>query len=780
VLGGLLLFPQAMRSRQDGLKFVLDVATVVVAGTMAVWHFAIAPAVVHQEPSVTAFGLALAYPVGDLLLLLGLATVLLRYPRGRRRVPLFLLAAAVSAMMIGDLVWAQLSLAGAFEAGSVQDLLYLLQYVFFATAIAEERHRLRGRETPDDDAAPGSFSALPYVAVFGGYALFVSVAWEQFRADTLPIALGAVTLTLLVVLRQIVALKETARLDRERTLLAGEKRFKSLVQHASDVVSIIDAQGNVRFATPSAARMFGYAASTLIGRAALDLVHPADAAEVTQQLQDLAAHPGKVITGRWRIQHRDGRWIQTDNTATNLLADENIRGLVLATRDVTERVSLETKLTHQAYHDPLTGLANRVLFQHRLEQALTRRDGDRGVLAVLFIDLDKFKDVNDRYGHGFGDAVLRAAAHRIRSVLRSSDTAARLGGDEFAVLLDDPTGQIHPPAMAERIAREFNASVRIEGRDVLIPVSVGVALASPGQPADEILRNADLAMYLAKSRGRGQAAAFEPALHQALIDRLELQADLRNAVANNELTLAYQPLHALDGHVLVGAEALMRWSHPTRGAIPPDIFIPIAEESGLIVSMGRWALHRACADASRWLSGDPASPPVRLSVNLSARQLRDPALFDDVIAALRLGRLEASRLVLELTESILLDHTQEALAMIHRLKTLGVRIAIDDFGTGYSSLSYLRRLPIDELKIDRSFVERMEMDAGTAAVTRAIIAMAAELGLETVAEGIQSLEAANQLQRFGCEIGQGFFFSAAMPPEEFGLYAHRSRMVTAA
>jgi diguanylate cyclase (GGDEF)-like protein/PAS domain S-box-containing protein len=683
-------------------------------------------------------------------------------------------------MMVADVVWAHLSLNGSFQAGNVQDLPYLVQYVLFAMAVAEERRRLAQGDADTFDHSSGSVSALPYVAVVGGYALFIGAALNELTRELLPVAAGAVVLTALIIAKQIMALRENARLDLERTMLAGEKRFKSLIQHASDVVSIIDGHWQVRFASPSAAQILGYPAASLVGRSVLDLMHPDDLADATQRLKDLIRRPGEIITARWRLRHHEGHWVQTDTTATNLIGDENIRGLVLASRDITERVSMETRLTHQAFHDPLTGLANRTLFQHRIGEALARRRADGGIVAVLFIDLDKFKDANDGYGHAFGDAILRAAGERIVSGLRRFDTAARLGGDEFAVLIDDPSGVTDPVGISERLAHTFHAPVRIEGRDIVVTASIGVAVATNDHGADELQRDADLAMYLAKGRGRGQAATFEPSLHAALVSRLELQADLEEAATRGELRLVYQPLHALDSHQLVGAEAFIRWHHPARGVIPPDVFIPIAEETGLILPMGRWVLEQACADARRWMRDEPGHPPVRLSINVSGRQVAESSLADDVERALRSSGLEGSRLVLELPESILLDHTPTTLAVIGEIRRLGIHIAIDDFGTGYSSLSYLQRLPIDELKIDRSFVERLATDRGTAALTRAIVAIASTLSLRTVAEGIQTAEDAEHLRQLGCQWGQGFFFSRPMPIDEFELYTRRCRIISAA
>ena len=779
MLAAFLLFPEGLRSRRDALKFGLDVATVVIAGTMAVWYFVIAPLVHAHHPSVAAFWLALSYPVGDLLLLMGLATILLRYPRGPRRMPIMLLALSVAAMLFADVVWADQSLSGEYEAGHVQDLFYLVQYVAFAVAVAEERRRLRHGPVADLRPAPGAFTPLPYVAVFGGYALLVGVTWGKLNPDALPLVVGAVLLTMLVVARQIVALKENMRLDHERSLLAGEKRFKSLVQHASDVVSIIDTDWKIRFASPSVVATLGYVPASLLGRSAVDLVHPDDVPDLKARLKYVLGEPNRTVIGHWRIRHGNGHWVQMDNTATNLLGDENIRGLVLTSRDITERVTLEAQLTHQAYHDSLTGLANRALFQKRLNEALDRfRLGGR-VLAVLLIDLDEFKGVNDTYGHAFGDEVLRLSAGRILSSVRGEDTAARLGGDEFCILLEGVKDEVDPFGIANRLAQAFLPPFGVEGHEIVATASVGVALAAGEQTAEELQRNADLAMYLSKSRGRGRAEMFQPSLHAALVDKLELQADLRQALASDQLTVFYQPIHDLETGTVAGCEALIRWMHPTRGLIQPGIFVPIAEETGQIGEIGLWTLTRACREfrqATSWIDGSA----LRLSVNLSGRQLQLPTLVDDVQQALVDSALAPGQLVLELTESMLLDQMDIAVRVMDRLRVLGIGLAIDDFGTGYSSLSYLQRLPIDVLKIDRTFVEQLGSDPGAAAVTRAILAMASTMSLRTVAEGVETAEQIAHLRQLGCHFGQGFFYGRPMTASDFEAHLRRRAITVAA
>jgi diguanylate cyclase (GGDEF)-like protein/PAS domain S-box-containing protein len=781
LLGSLMLLPDAIRTTREWLKFSLDAATVVVGGAMAIWYFVITPTYASEATSRLATVIALSYPIGDLLVVLGIAAVLLRCPRGPRQRPLLLLAASFAAMMTADVVWAGLSLSGAVQAGNVQDVPYMIQYVLFAIAATEERGRLR-RDGGDGPAYTArSIGGLPYVSVGLGYGLMLVVAWQHATPRGLfPLIVGGVCLTLLALARQVVAIRENVRLQRERTLLASELRFKSIVQQGPDAVCIVDTDWTIRYASPAAAHLLGWPASSLIGQCATDLVHPEDATDAATRLRESLQDPRRPVPqARWRMRRGDATYIETENTCTNLMADEHVRGLLLTTRDISDRCTLEAQLVHQAFHDPLTGLANRALFHDRVQHALSRRRSELSTIGVLYVDLDDFKTVNDTLGHPVGDALLRAVAERLHSFLRAFDTAARLGGDEFAVLIDDIRQHDHVTSVAERIRQSFLEPFRIEGREVRTSASIGVALAVPDQSAEDLLRNADLAMYLAKQRGGGQSAVFEPGMQAAALNRLELQEDLHRAQDRGELSLAYQPIHDLESQSLVGAEALLRWTHPTRGPVPPSVFVPIAEETGLIVDIGRWVLRQACEDAKVWRN-QLTPMRLRVSVNLSGRQIPSPTLVSDVEGALADSGLAPRLLVLELTERMLLDHDELGVQVLHQLKSTGVRLAIDDFGTGYSSISYLQRLPVDVLKVDRGFVARIEDDHDSAALTRTIIALAKTMSLRTIAEGIENPRQAEQLRQLGCNFGQGFFYGMPMPAAELEAYAARWVVLTTA
>jgi diguanylate cyclase (GGDEF)-like protein len=464
------------------------------------------------------------------------------------------------------------------------------------------------------------------------------------------------------------------------------------------------------------------------------------------------------------LTHRDGTTLMFEVQHTDLLHDEHVRGIVLNSRDISERKVFEEQLAHQAFHDPVTKLANRALFSDRVEHALMRAGRGIPEIAVMFIDLDDFKTVNDSLGHAAGDEVLQEVARRLKIAVRPTDTVARFGGDEFAVLLDGVNGSEDAADAAARILRALDMPVEIDGKHVFPRASVGICLVGEDletPEAEELLRNADVAMYMAKRDSKGSYRVFEPTMHERVVERLELRSDLQHALTLDQLELHYQPVVRLAGRDILGVEALVRWNHPTRGTIPPVQFIPVAEETGLIIPMGRWILETACREGVRLQKRFPRSEPLTMSVNLSVRQLQSETLVGDVRKALEVTGLPASALVLEITESLMLSDTDFAMQQLHELKSLGIRLAMDDFGTGYSSLSYLSRFPVDILKMDRSFVGSEDNEA----LTSAIIALGTSLSLEVVAEGIELPEQATSLEELGCELGQGFLFAKPMNSE---------------
>ena len=426
----------------------------------------------------------------------------------------------------------------------------------------------------------------------------------------------------------------------------------------------------------------------------------------------------------------------------------------------------------QALRDSLTGLASAALLEDRTQHALVRRDRIGRPVSMLFIDLDGFKAINDRYGHGLGDKLLMLVGHKLAACVRTSDTASRIGGDEFAVLLEGYSDELAAAAVAERILSAVREPMVVHGREMRIDASIGIALAVDGEAAEDLLRNADAAMYVAKKGGRGRYQIYDAQAHQNVLERLDLVAELKHALNLGEFELHYQPIVSLDDGRISGVEALIRWQHPTRGTLPPLSFIAVAEESGLIVEIGRWVLRKACLQIRLWLDhlGDI---PLTFSVNISARQLQDPSLVDDVRTALSQARLDPARLVLEITESVFMDDVEIVQERLAQLKELGVGLALDDFGTGYSSLGYLDRFPIDIIKIDKTFVDRIS-ETGDDPLAQAIIQLSETFGLSTVAEGIEQRLQADRLATLGCHLGQGYLYSRPLPASDLkGLLEHQ-------
>ncbi len=542
----------------------------------------------------------------------------------------------------------------------------------------------------------------------------------------------------------------------------SEARFQSLVAHSNDLITVLDAGGEIGYLSPSVERLLGYGADELHGTTFLTLVAPADRGRIAHILEPSGLE-NDSHTLECTLVHRDGTELEFEIRHSNLIDDEHIRGIVLNSRDISERKAFERQLAHQAFHDSVTGLANRALFADRVAHALSRRSDERTPLGVMFIDLDDFKTINDSLGHPVGDAVLREVGERLLAALRPTDTAARFGGDEFAVLLEDIEGTQHAADIAERLKEAIERPVTIEEKQLFVRASIGICLTRPGEATspEDLLRNADVAMYMAKRDIKGSYRMFEPAMHESVVERLELRADLQRAIDEHQLEVHYQPVVRLDRRAVYGLEALLRWQHPTKGTISPLQFIPLAEETGLIIPIGRWVLHEACKQGAALQERlRPRTSSLTMSVNLSVKQLQSDTIVADVEFALAESGLAPDSLVLEITESVMMADTDLAVERLKALKALGVRLAMDDFGTGYSSLSYLSRFPIDILKMDRSFLQSGDADSGLAA---AIVSLGETLDLQVVAEGIEMPEQLSSLLNLGCELGQGFLFAKAMP-----------------
>ncbi len=561
----------------------------------------------------------------------------------------------------------------------------------------------------------------------------------------------------------------TERVLAEDALRHSEERFRSLVQNASDLITVIDADTTIRYQSPSIEQVLGHDAGAMVGLRLTDLIHIDDVARTLSVLQNAMRDPGARTSADMRVRDRNGGWRHVEFIGTDQRHNPAIGGLVLNIRDVTDRKALEQQLRHQATHDPLTKLANRTRFSDRLQQALSRAERLGHSIGILFMDLDNFKGVNDSLGHSAGDRLLTGVAERIERCLRPGDTVARLGGDEFAILLDAVSSADDATRVVDRIFRALEEPFALEGKEIIVRASVGIAVS--GMPeatvdADSLLRDADVAMYVAKSHGKGCYEVFESSMQVSMMERLELLADLQRAVERGEFVLQYQPMITLQTGALSGVEALVRWQHPRRGLIQPGDFISLAEDSGSIVGLGRWVLEHACRQATAWQMTFPNATDWTLSVNVSAKQLQHPGFVGEVQHILQATGLRPDRLILEITESVMMHDAKLMMIRLQELKNLGLRLAIDDFGTGYSSLSYLRQFPFDLLKIDKSFIDDVgSTDDQQKELTRAIIELGRTLDLELVAEGIERNEQLARLLSLECNLGQGFFFAEPLDRE---------------
>ncbi len=724
----------------------------------------------------------------------------------------------------------------------------------------------------------------------------------------------------------------------EETLRESEERFRSLIQNSSDLITLYDADGTIRYVSPALERMLGYEPEERIGKTSFGLIHPDDVARAKRMFAEVLQSPGVPMSVEVRAQHRDGSWRYIEAVGTNLLAHPSVGAVVLNGRDITdrkeaetrlreaerryrtlveripaityiqepdepsrttyispqyeeilgyspeeclkdpehwigilhpddrervlaedrranstgdplgmeyrqlakdgsvvwirdeaaavrdkegrlgywigvqiditERKMLEERLEYQAFHDSLTGLPNRALFIDRLEHALSRTERENGEVAVLFLDVDNLKVVNDTLGHEAGDWLLIAVTGRLRTCVRPADTVARLSGDEFAILLEDVEDVSRATQVAERVAEALRTPLAVKERETFITASIGIALSgaafdftsgSAQEQAESLLRQADLAMYRAKSKGKAHHEIFDPSMNASAFGRLEMGNDLRQALERGEFKVYYQPKMQLHTSLqqnlrfsgsssvvatsevtkeprIVGMEALVRWEHPERGLLSPEKFIPVAEESGLIVPIGRKVLEEACHQAQAWQDLCPGEEPLIMCVNISARQFQHPELAQDVARVLQQTGLAPHHLELEITESVVMEDARSTLDALRKLEALGVGLAVDDFGTGYSSLSYLKRFPVSFLKIDRSFVEPLGENPEDAMIVSGIISLAHTLGMKVVAEGVETAVQLAYLQGLGCDMAQGNYFYKPLQAEEFGaLLAKNSR-----
>jgi diguanylate cyclase (GGDEF)-like protein/PAS domain S-box-containing protein len=559
----------------------------------------------------------------------------------------------------------------------------------------------------------------------------------------------------------LVAHNISKRKRAEEALQLSEEHFRSLIENSSDVTTILNADGTIRYESPSVERILGYAPEDLIGKNLFDFIHPDDAADVLNAFTRKTEVRNVTAQIECRFWHKDNYWCVLEATGKNMVDDPALSGIVINSRDITTRKQAEEQLLHDALHDSLTGLSNRTLFVDRLNQSIARSKRHPGYLfAVLFLDLDRFKLINDSLGHMLGDRLLTATAGRLESCLRSCDTVARFGGDEFTILLDDIEDTVEATQLANRIHERLSAPFNLDGQRLYVTASIGIALSTTGyRRAEEVLRGADTAMYRAKSLGRSCYQVFDKAMHTRAVTLMQLESDLWQAIELGQFRVYYQPIISLQTAGLAGFEALVRWQHPSRGLVLPEEFIRVAEETKLIVPIGRQILLAACLQLKAWQQHMLPTGSLSVSVNLSGRQLAQPDLIEQVTQILSETGLDPHNLKLEITESVIMENAESTIRTLEQLRSLGIHLQIDDFGTGYSSLSYLHRFPIDTLKIDRSFVSRMTNNCKNSEIVGTIITLARNLGMGVIAEGVETAEQLRHLEQLNCDYAQGFLFS---------------------
>ncbi|MBN1172352.1 MAG: EAL domain-containing protein, partial [Micromonosporaceae bacterium] len=745
---------------------IIDVATVSIAAGVIIWSL-VRPSVITSDLTLLGRAVNAAYPVGDLMLIV--VALRLAIGPGTRSKPFWLLLGSLASTTAADLFYVTAMARGDFIAGGVNDVFWMAGYLLFGAAALHPAMGDLGRATSTmDTKLSWQRTALIGVAIFSMPAGLVAAIAVESSIDGIAFVGGAVAVSLLLLLRVVLGMRQLeATLERERTLRAeavireesqrwSERRFRSIVYASSDVLLLVGPEGLVTWCGESVERICGYLPSELIGSRLDDFIHPEESS-ITGYFAEALIIPGSSAWADCRIRIADGAYRVFQVTGRNLLDDPAVNGLLFTGLDVTERRELSDRLVSQAFYDDLTGLANRALMIDRTERALARYAQDGRRAAVILVGIDDFKNVNDSLGHEAGDTVLKQAAERLSEGMRGADTAARIGGDEFAILLDDAGLDQAFPA-ADRILRALSEPFVIESHEVYVSASAGITTTDCeyGDPSG-MLRDADIAMHRAKASGKNRHQAFRPSMRVDAVKRLELHADLQRAMERGEFVVFYQPIVTLVTNRPAGFEALVRWRHPAHGILGPDRFIPLAEETGLVVPLGRRILRQACLQATDWHTR--FSPDLRMAVNMSAKQVADPRFLDDVEAVVAATNMNPARLTLELTESALMADIELAAKRLKSLRAMGIKVAIDDFGTGYSSLAYLDRLPIDLIKIDRSFVAALDDPTREPMLIRVMIDLAQHLGIPVVAEGIESPTQRDRLQRMGCPMGQGYLFS---------------------
>ena len=764
LITGLLLL---IRQRSPGrdLPSVLDACIMTVGVGLVSWVLLIVPYFRSADMSWIERLTAISYPLGDVALLA--VAVRLVVGSGHRPRAFWLLAGSLLSLLAADSLYGFMNLAGTWHEHNPVDLGWMAFYVGWgAAALHPSMRELSARAMVASRANVRRLALVCSAALIPPGVLIVEQALGPIQ-DAAAIALTSAVLFVLVLAR-------ATGLAREVADTHNEQRFQALFENASDAVLVIDAFGHVKYATPSTKKVLGEDAGTLLGHLLPECLSDTN----QRELSVLLSTAGVSTVVEWQWHGSDGSCRDIEVVLADLRGDARIDGFVLTMRNISERKILDAELRHQALHDTLTGLPNKSLFDDRVGHALGRADRRQGEVAVLFLDLDNFKLVNDSLGHPAGDELLIAVAARLVSVLKSGDTVARFGGDEFVVLLEEIDADTVELVTA-RLQESLREPFAIGAEQVPLHASIGIAVGRAGDCTPrQLLRDADLAMYVAKRNGRSRSERFAPEMHEQAMRRLAVASELPTAILEGQLVLYYQPIVNVSTGRILGAEALVRWNHPRRGLIMPDEFIPIAESTGAVVPLGAWVLGEACRQTSTWRRAGLVDDSYYVSVNLAARHFKDRSVIGDVLQALTEADLPASALLVEVTEGGLLDDLDPG-GVLRELHDLGIRLAIDDFGTGYSSLGRLAEFPVDVVKIDKSFIDRLIGDADGETMVRAVVALSHELGMKTVAEGVETEGQAAALTRLGCTTAQGYLFARPMPSETMTAALQDARVVDA-
>ena len=749
--------------RVRDLASTIDAVIITAAVATAVGVLAIQPAVVSPGTDLPGLLALVAHPGSHLVLLVavvGLAMVAPGLTTSR------LLIAGSGVLVLSSLTVTTLAVRGVHAPTSPVGLGPMTGAVLIALAVAHPSASALARQQPPARATDSPWRIVllaPAILLLPATALGIARGGRE-----VIVAVVTALLVLLLTARLALLLRDLQH-SRARELheeqRRGHRRLEAVVRHTSDALLVIGDDDRITYATPSATPVFGADPTGWTSTELFERVHPEDR-DLTHRLllESLVQDGDRPVRFETRLRDGTGGERHVDVVVVDRTQDPDVGGTVLTIRDTTDRVELERRLRHLAFHDALTGLANRELLQDRLIQALGRAARHQRPVAVLLCDLDDFKDVNDTHGHAVGDRMLTVVAERLRDAARATDTVARLGGDEFAILCEDLHGHRDAIEIARRVLAATEEPVQIDGRQLRAGVSIGIAVDDGQRSGQDLLRDADIALYEAKADGKQRWSVHRRRMTERAQARLQLASDLARAVELGQIEVAFQPIVALPEGNIVGIESLARWEHPEHGWVPPSEFIPLAEETGQIIPLGDIVMRTALETLRGWLDRDD-DLDLRIGVNVSARQVRDAGLPARMADWLVEYGIEPARVVLELTESVMLDEADEAIEVMQRLRELGLRFAVDDFGTGYSSLAYLRRLPVDIVKTDRAFVRELGRDAASADLVRAVIEMARSLRLDVVAEGVEHAEQRDLLVEMGCGFAQGYLFSRPVSAE---------------